>query len=557
MPKIMTVAEMKALEAAADQGASGGAGVSYAAMMENAGRAVAEAVLARLDDPATHKVLVLCGPGNNGGDGMVAAHYLSNAGLTVTLYFVRLPDENDANFKRLREKSLFIAEAANDQRGRVLKNLAHSATVIIDAIFGTGARLPITGQPAEVLKDVGAALNERAQPPLVVAVDCPSGLNCDTGELDPLALRADVTVTFAAGKRGQFVFPAADALGELIIADIGIPSGLPELSNVSVDLATAEAVSATLPRRPRHAHKGTFGRAYVAAGSVNYTGAAYLAGAAAYRVGAGLVTLAVPAPLHPILAGQLPEATWVLLPSEMGAIASSAHDVIEKELTKASALLIGPGLGTDKSTGAFVRRVLNAEAGSARRGQIGFAPRPQASPESAPAAEAPKLPPLVVDADGLRLLSEIEDWPKALPPNTVLTPHPGEMAALTGQDKDALQADRIGTALRYAADWGHVIVLKGAFTVVAGPNPSGRARATVLPFATPALARAGTGDVLAGAIVGLLAQGLAPYEAAVAAAYVHGRAGELAASALGTTASVIAGDVLDGLAEVLAELGVG
>jgi len=543
MSKIVTVAEMKSLEAAADQ-----AGVSYATMMENAGRAVAEAVLARLDDPTAHKVLVLCGTGNNGGDGMVAAHYLSNAGVTVTLYFTRRPAENNANFKRLLEKSLFIAEAGNDQRGRVLNHLAHSATVIIDAIFGTGARLPITGQPAHVLKDVSAVLHERAKPPLIVALDCPSGLNCDTGDLDPLALRADLTLTFAAGKRGQFTFPAADALGELIIADIGIPAALPEFSRVNVELASAEQVRAILPRRPRNAHKGTFGRAFVAAGSVNYTGAAYLAGAAAYRLGAGLVTLAVPAPLYPILAGQLPEATWIVLPSEMGVIAGSAHEVLAKELGQASALLIGPGLGTDKSTGAFLRRLLNAEESATRRGSIGFAPRGQT--ETAPASEAPNLPPLVVDADGLRLLAEIENWPKRLPPNTVLTPHPGEMAALADQGKDALQADRIGTAQKYAAEWGHVLVLKGAYTVVAAPD----GRATVLPFATSALARAGTGDVLAGAIVGLLAQGTAQYEAAVAGAYVHARAGELAASALGTTASVMARDVLDGLAKALAEL---
>jgi NAD(P)H-hydrate epimerase len=543
MTKIVTVAEMKAIEAAADR-----AGVTYAMMMESAGSAVARAVLERLENPTEHKVVALCGTGNNGGDGMVAAYHLAEAGVgSVALYFSKMPDENDPNLQRVRQsqKGLFVVDAENDQRWRVLKHLLGGVTVLIDAVFGTGVRLPLSGKPAEMLAQARKALEERAVQPLRVAVDCPSGLNCDTGDLDPVALPADVTVTFAAAKRGQFAFPAAEALGELIVAGIGVPEALPELAGVRLSLGTREAVRAVLPPRPRNAHKGTFGRALIAAGSVNFTGAAFLAGAAAYRVGAGLVTLAVPAPLYPILAAQLPEATWIVLPHELGVIAGAAAEVLEKELGRAQALLIGPGFGMDKETASFVRRLLRAED-KTHRGAVGFGARV----ESAQPAEAGPLPPLVVDADGLRLLAQIEDWPKRLPPNTVLTPHPGEMSALTGMDKDALQADRIGAAQKYAAEWGHVVVLKGAFTVVAAPD----GRATVQPFATAALARAGTGDVLAGAIVGLLAQGVPPYEAAVAGSFLHGLAGELAARALGTTASVLASDVLDALPEALMEV---
>lgn len=538
MPKIVTIAEMRAIEAAADR-----AGVTFAAMMENAGRAVAEAILARLDDLTAHKILVLCGSGNNGGDGLVAAHYLSNAGARVTVYTARAPDEADPKVRRLREKSVFLADADNDQRGRVLHNLLSSATVVVDAVFGTGARFPLGGASAELLKEAGSALRARVPRPFVAAVDCPSGLNCDTGALDPLSFPADLTVTFAAAKRGHFTFPAADALGELVIADIGLPADLPE-AQVGVELAAAEAVRGLLPRRPRDAHKGTFGRALVVAGSVAYTGAAYLAGAAAYRVGAGLVTLAVPEPLHPILAGQLPEATWLTLPDDDGALDSGGAELVTQELDKVSALLIGPGFGTAAGAGRFLDGLLVQAAGPRRR-PFGFAGG--AASEAPPAA---RFPPVVVDADGLRLLARLDDWPRRLPPGAVLTPHPGEMAALTGVDKDTLQADRIGAAQKYAAEWGHVVVLKGAFTVIAAPD----GRATLLPFATPALARAGTGDVLAGAIVGLMAQGVGPYEAAVAGGYLHGRAGELAARALGTPAAVIAGDVLDGLIEALAEM---
>jgi ADP-dependent NAD(P)H-hydrate dehydratase / NAD(P)H-hydrate epimerase len=551
MTKVVTIDQMRAIEAAADR-----AGVTYAQLMESAGRAVAQAVLARLDNAPAHQVLVLCGPGNNGGDGLVAAHYLAEAGCAVRIYFASPPDENNPNLQRVRAHSLPVDNLANDSDGHTLEQWMREATVVMDAVFGTGVRLPLAGRPADLLRQVAAHLAARPTPPaLRVAVDCPSGLNCDTGVLDPAALPADLTVTLAAAKRGQFVFPAAGWLGELVVADIGVSADLPALAEVPLELATRQSVQAWLPPRPRDAHKGTFGRALVAAGSVNFTGAAYLAGAAAYRIGAGLVTLAVVAPLQPILAAKLPEATWLVLPDEAGGIAASAAEVLEKELPRTQALLVGPGLGVEKSTGQFVRRLVQAEEGrgGGRKGALGFAPyvphAPHASEPPGGEAESKARPPLVVDADGLRLLAQVENWAARLPRLSVLTPHPGEMAALTGLDKDAIQADRLGVAQRFAAAWGQIVVLKGAFTVVAAPD----GRTTLVPFATAALARAGTGDVLAGMITGLLAQGVPPYEAAVAGAYLHGRCGELAAQAMGQTASVLASDVLAALPAALAE----
>jgi hydroxyethylthiazole kinase-like uncharacterized protein yjeF len=546
LDKIVNVAQMKAIEAAADE-----AGVSYAMMMDAAGNAVAENILARVGCAGDHKVVILCGPGNNGGDGLVAAHRLAETGANVAVYSTRPLDEADIKVKRLREKGLLLVDAQNDQRWRVLKNLIHGATVLVDAVLGTGARLPVGGAPGDLLRQARRLLEERSsEPPLKVAVDVPSGLDCDTGALDPAAIPADLTVTFAAAKRGQFIFPGAGAVGELAVADIGIDAALPELASVNLVLASSEAVRAMLPARPRDAHKGTFGRVLVVAGSVNYTGAAHLAGSAAYRVGAGLVTLAVPAVLHAMLAGQLPEATWLLLPHEMGVIAGSAAPMVRAEFGRTQALLVGPGFGLEKETGRFVRELLGAQAPvEARRAPIGFQAPSTATPGPGP-AEA-NMPPLVMDADGLKLLAQVDDWPRRLPRTAVLTPHPGEMAVLTGLSKDAIQADRVGVAQKYAAEWGHVVVLKGAFTIVAAPD----GRATLLPFATPALARAGTGDVLAGAIAGLLAQGLEPYEAAVAGGYLHGLAGVLAAQALGSTAAVLAGDVLEGLIEAMASLG--
>ena len=306
-------------------------------------------------------------------------------------------------------------------------------------------------------------------------------------------------------------------------------------------------VTAMLPERPVDAHKGTFGTALIAAGSVNYTGAALLAGQAAYRSGAGLVTLAVPAPLHGVLAGHFPEATWVLLPSEQGVISRDAAEVLMKNWERATALLIGPGFGKEDTTREFIANILSGPAGRKKAaGRIGFV-QVQADDQQEKAGATPAL---VVDADGLRLMSKIKDWQKLLPGPAILTPHPGEMSALTGLSVDEIQGDRQAIASRYAKEWGHVIVLKGAFTVVAAPDE----RVVIIPVASPALARAGTGDVLAGIIVGLRAQGVEPFDAAVAGAWIHAQAGLYAADDLGAAASVLAGDVLDSISDVMSDL---
>ncbi|MBM4422431.1 MAG: NAD(P)H-hydrate dehydratase [Chloroflexi bacterium] len=519
--KIVTIDEMRRLEAEADT-----AGVSYAAMMELAGRAVAEAVLARAV-PSETTALILAGPGNNGGDGLVCARHLHDAGAAVKVYCLKPPDESDSKVIALRQRSLFIADSENDSQGRVLKQLLDSATIVIDALFGTGARLPLKGNAAQLLGVVKRRIASRegtALPcPGVVAVDVPSGTECDTGEVDANTICANVTVTFGAAKIGQYKFPAADHLGQLIIAPIGWPDDLPGLKSITLELADATRARAALPKRSRAAHKYDFGRLLVVAGSKNYTGAAYLVGAAAIRSGAGLVTMAVPDPIHPILAGSLIEATWQPLPHANGFIAESALEAAHPMLGKADALVIGPGWGLEETTKEFLRGLIGAIHES----------------------------PLLIDADGLRLLAQIEGWPDRLPKPSVLTPHPGEMAALTALDTKTIQADRLGAARKFAAQWGRVVLLKGAFTVVAAPD----GRAAIEPFATPALAKAGSGDVLSGIIGSLLAQGLDPFEAAVTGAYVHGRAGEIAAQTLGATISVAASDLLTALPKVFAELG--
>ncbi len=529
--KIVTTEEMRRLESEADA-----AGITYADMMEHAGRAVADAVLARTA-PVETTALVLVGPGNNGGDGLVAARHLHEAGVAVKVYSLKPLDESDAKVVALRERSVFIVDFENDLQARVLKHLVGSATVILDALFGTGARLPLKDKAAQMMDLAKRHLTAKPKPPLVVAVDCPSGANCDTGEIDPAALRADVTVTFGAAKTGQFKFPAADFLGELIIAPIGWPDDLPGLKAINLELADAGRVK--LPERRRDAHKYAFGKVLVVAGSKKYVGAAYLAGAAAYRCGAGLVTLAVPDPIYPILAAQLPEATWEPLPSESGFIAASAAEVVRTAIGQANALILGPGWGTEETTLNFLRALLTTWERISSATVAGIAATSRSYDMR-----------VLIDADGLRLLAQIEGWPDLLPKPAVLTPHPGEMAALTGLDKDDIQKDRVGIARKFAARWGHVVLLKGAFTVVAAPD----GRAVIEPFATPALAKAGSGDVLSGIIGGLLAQSLAPFEAAVAGALMHGKAAEAATGLHGNTASIVAGDLIAALPKVMAEL---
>ncbi len=536
MPALVTVDEMRALEREADA-----RGWSYADMMEAAGAGLAEQVQRLYGLLPGPKALGLVGRGNNGGDTLVALAHLAQAGWPVTAYLAR-PRGDDPLVERVRAAGGQVV-AADDPHAPPLEELIAAHPVLLDGVLGTGARPPLRPPIADLLARARAAA--QAHRVRVVAVDVPSGIDCDTGAAAPEVIPAHDTVTMAAVKVGLVQPPALTLAGDIHVVDIGLPPDLPTWARLQREVPDAARVAGLLPPRPRDAHKGTFGTAVVAAGSVNFTGAALLAGEAAYRVGAGLVTLAVPYPLHAALAAALPEATWVLLPDELGVIAGRAAEVLRENLDRATALLLGPGFGQEDPTADFMARLLEAEPPTAAR--IGFVPGDAQGPAKAQAAA---LPPLVVDADGLKLLTRIPDWPRRLPAPAVLTPHPGEMAVLTGETVAAIQAHRLHTAETYAQRWGHVVVLKGAGTVIAAPD----GRTAVVPVATPALARAGTGDVLAGAIAGLRAQGLPAYEAALVGVWLHAHAGLEAATRVGHPAAVLAGDVLASLAEVLAEL---
>lgn len=561
MLRVVTVNAMREIEAAANEHV-----LSYDEMMERAGEAAAQqarAMLAGLDAP---RITCLIGKGNNGGDGLVAAAYLADADdIEVRLYLLARRND-DSLMQRVQDRGLFIAYAEDDRDGRVLRHMCASADLVVDALFGIGVRLPLRDDAAKVLRGARAGIHERRASipetriidpvaprsvtgrglPHVLAIDCPSGLDCDTGELDPHSLHADVTITFIAAKHGQLTFPSAAAVGRLLVARIGIPDDLPALQAESVTLGDADVVRSLLPERPADSNKGTFGKAMIAAGSVNYSGAPALAAEAAYRAGAGLVTVAAPAAVVAATAAKLTEPTYVLLPHNLGVIAEAAADVLTRELDGYRALLVGPGMGQDDTTAAFFNTLLNRPqqtGNAALRRQIGFnASHPAESPS--PQEEQDKtLPPLVLDADALNLLTKREAWWEHLPPETILTPHPGEMGRLASMETADVQANRIALAREKAAAWQVVLVLKGAHTLIAAPD----GRMTVMPFKSDALATAGTGDVLAGVITGLRAQGINAYAAAVAGAYIHGLAGELAAQHVESSRSVTAGDVIAAL----------
>ena len=536
--KLVTVSQMQKIEKEADSG-----GLTYDLMMENAGQGLADIVLDRFMDDAEPEALGLVGSGNNGGDTLVALTALVEAGWKARAYLVKR--KKDDLIKRFLEAGGEVL--SGDKAFEQLAESIETADAILDGVLGTGTKLPLKKDVAELLEEVNEILDALDEPPLVIAVDCPSGVDCDTGEAAAETIPADLTVTMAAVKQGLLKMPAFEYAGNLEVVDIGLSADLNTLKDVNTEVANEDSVSALLPERALDSHKGTFGTALIAAGSVNYTGAVLLAGEAAYRAGAGLVTLAVPAPVHAALAGQIPEATWVLLPQAMGVVASNASEVLMKNIERATALLIGPGFGNESTTKEFIENILSGKSVPKKSAvRIGFLHEENEKKEEANSI----LPPMVVDADGLKLLAQIKDWNTKLPALTILTPHPGEMAVLTGLSKADIQQDRQEIARKYAKEWGHIVVLKGAFTSIASPD----GRVTVIPVASSALARAGTGDVLAGMIVGLRAQGLDAFDAAVAGAWIHAQAGLYAADNLGTTASVLASEVLNSISDVLSDL---
>ena len=487
-------------------------GVAAATLMERAGAAVARAAVEVGGGAYGRRAVVVCGTGNNGGDGFVAARHLARRGMRVHVVTMETIDvarePASTNGARLREVYLSPAPFEALSLDRELAR----ADVAIDALFGTGFH----GEPTDGWAAAIRSLN--ASPVPVVAVDIPSGVDGATGTVGGEAVWADVTVTFGAAKLGAVLFPGAEHAGTVRVVDIGFAA---EAFPADVVLLEPADVAAVMPHRALEAHKRASGVVVVVAGSRDMTGAPSLIARAASRVGAGLVVVAVPAAVLPAIQATLTEAVFLELPdTDLGTVADEALGPALAALERADALALGPGLTQHAETAGFVRALVR---------------------------ESPV--PVVLDADGLTAFAGTAGDIVDRKADAVLTPHQGEFERLTGLSSSAVVRDRVGVARRLAADTGAVTLLKGPRTLIATPEGQVRINLT----GSPVLATAGSGDVLTGAIAGLLARGLDPAEAASAGAHVHGLAGYLAGRTLGegTMASDIAShlpEAIDGVA---------
>ncbi len=507
--KLVSVDEMKGIEAAANA-----SGLSNATLMKNAGVGIGQWIEKYSEVDRDHSILGLIGSGNNGGDTLVSLAYLAGKGWRTNGYLARPRQADDPLITDFLQAGGSIVQPDADPDYKILSELINNNSFLLDGILGTGTRLPLDPPIAEIMNSINKHLAMLHPRPLIIAVDCPSGLDCENGTVAGETIHADITLTMAAAKMGMFAFPAYEYVGSIIPINIGIQDNEGLLGAIKRYVIDDDFVRSALPERKMNAHKGDFGTALLLVGSEQYTGAALLAGEAAYRMGAGLVIMGVVKQVRAAIAGQLPEATWIVLPDAGGYIAAEAAGIVLANIEKANVLLAGCGWGLQDETQEFLHELL---PGCVSR-----------------------FPPMVVDADGLKLLARIGAWQSALPAGSVLTPHPGEMAILTGMTSAEIQEDRLDLTERSAQAWNQVVVLKGALTVVAAPD----GRTAIIPFATPALARAGTGDVLAGMISGLMAQDVDGFTAACIGAYLHGRMGIAAAEDAGNTASVLAGDLL-------------
>ena len=520
MRAVLTAAQMRD----ADRRTIEEIGLPGAVLMENAGAAVARLLRERY--PGARRPLVLCGKGNNGGDGFVVARHLLDLVPSVFLFGARQDVHGEARVHMgvLERSGGVLLEVAGDESWKQVAAAAAQAGVAVDALLGTGLHQAPTGPVAQAIAMLRDLRARRHLP--IVAVDIPSGVPSDGGEVGWPAVEADLTVTFAAPKYGHVLPPASDHVGVLAVADIGIPPAALAQSGPSLWLAEDGDVAKAYGVRKLGAHKGTFGHVLVVAGGVGKTGAAILTASGALVSGAGLVTVATPAPALSTVAGGRPELMTEPLPvTASGALESEAAARAVALAKKRSALVIGPGLGQDAAARDFVRDVLRRFTG-----------------------------PVVVDADGLNALAASPRVARAIDvlrrdAPVVVTPHPGEMGRLVGAPTAEVQRRRVETARAFAAESGAVVALKGQRTVVARADGA----ACVNPTGNPGMATGGTGDVLSGVIGALLARGLDGWTAAVAGVFLHGAAGDEAAARRGEE-SLVAGDLVDSIPAALRRL---
>jgi len=491
-------------------------GVPGAVLMENAGAGTARAIMGRW--PRASRVAVIAGGGNNGGDGFVIARHLINSGVEAVTFLLsdrgKISGDARINLEILSRMHSVILEVKSEEDLSLLREALHGYDLVVDAMLGTG----LSRELKEVYRSCVEIINSSDVP--VCSVDIPSGLSSDTGRPLGDAVRADLTCTYGLVKVGQVVYPGAAYVGDLMLVDIGMPVDVIEKLGGSDRLLMAEGVRRWFAPRDPQAHKGDFGHLLVVAASPGKTGAAAMCAEAAVRSGAGLVTAAVPESLNAVLESKLTEAMTLPARDEKGFLEAGAWEDIEPVLERATALAVGPGLGTRECTRKLFFKLLS-EAGA----------------------------PMVIDADGLNLLVSDVGAVKSSGAEAVLTPHPGEMARLLNISSGQVQQDRISAARRLAEASGAVVVLKGSRSIIVSPEGT----LAVNPTGNPGMAGGGAGDVLTGIIGSLLARGFEAFDAACAGTWIHGRAGDMAVETYGETA-LKATDLIDALPDVFMEL---
>ena len=501
--KVLDSGQMRALEqAAVDQGGS------YLELMENAGSAAAR-FLIKMESPAGKRIVILCGKGNNGGDGYVVARHLTVRGARVAVVLAQGDPATEISremFEKLSDTSVRVLYL--DRDWDFIKDLISSADYLYDGIYGIGFRGAV---PEELARLFDAA---EASPAHKIALDLPSGVQCDTGAVEGRCIHADDTVTFSARKPAHLLRPAMDFCGEVTCVDVGIPDSLLEASDAAMEVTSRETAAPLFTPREQDSNKGTYGTLLCVCGSEGMAGAAILSAGAALRCGAGLVNLALPGKIYPIVAPCLPECVYTLWEEkENGVLTYASQQKLDAVLKKASACVIGCGLGQSLTALRLTCDLI----------------------------EYSKVP-VVVDADGINAVARNIDVLKAAQAPVILTPHPGEMARLLETTVAEVQANRLTYAKLFAEQYGVIVVLKGTGTITAAPD----GRTFWNPTGNPGMAKGGSGDVLAGMIGSFLAQGADPVVAAAAGAYLHGLAGDECARKL-SQRGMLPSDMIDAL----------
>ena len=490
-------------------------GIPGLVLMENAGLAAASLIHENVPDLIEKKVVIVCGKGNNGGDGFVIARHLfiDRVSVDVLLLGKRRQLKADARINAdIAFKMGIPIHEVTENNLNAQNHLLRHCHIIVDAMFGTGLSKPAGGLYEKIIKKINSSKK------YVVAIDIPSGVDSDSGHLIGPHIKADITAALALLKRSHLLFPAAESMGEVQILDISIPHEAVEKQEIPVAWLELQDVQSLIPKRPSNTHKGEYGHTLVVAGSKGKGGAAGLTGLAALRAGAGLVTLAVPESCHQALEFNPLETMTVALPeTKSGCIATKAIDAVLESLKGKNALAIGPGLSTDKETVQLLEALL-------------------------PQVECP----LIIDADGINALGKSRKLIDQIQTETVLTPHPKEMSRLSGWSVQDILNHRIERAKEFAQEHEVTLLLKGARTLVAFADST----VLVNPTGNPGMATAGSGDVLTGLIAGLISQGMSAPSATAAGAFIHGMAGDLYVEA-NHEVPLIASDLLDKIPEAI------